>query len=165
MTVQLVPGVMVSHSQHVIIPLEVFAKSVKSFIDNNTVDKKNRNYAVKQRYVAEEMAAISSVWDYCGELLENLDIYCRKPSLCLDGVDYELGFDMFKFIYNITNIIADFCRRIDVLRDKTVVKGLDDSYTAAYNIAKRDVLCSPETVPIMTTMGFIYAQQVCRAKT
>jgi hypothetical protein len=164
LNVRIEPGIVVSHSQHIIVPLEVFAISVKSFIDNNTVDKKNRSYAAKQRYIFEEMAAISLIYDDCAELLRNLDLFCRKPSLCLDGVMYELGFDMFKFIYNITNEIADSCRAIDALKDKRVVKELDESYTAANNIAKRDVLCSPETIPITTTEGFVYARQVSRAE-
>ncbi|CAG4911231.1 hypothetical protein R70241_03912 [Paraburkholderia saeva] len=164
LNVRVEPGVIVSHSQHVIIPLEVFAKSVRSFIDNNTVDKKNRNYVAKQRYVTEEMAEISLICDDCAELLRNLKLFCTKPSLSLDGVVYELGFDMFKFIYNITNVIADSCRLIDVLKGKRVVEELDESYTATNNIAKRDVLCSAETVPITTTEGFIYARQVSRAE-
>lgn len=40
-----------SHLEHLIIPLDIFAKSLKSFIDNNTVAENNRNYQNKLDYV------------------------------------------------------------------------------------------------------------------
>lgn len=152
--------VFVSHSQHLLIPLEVFARSVKSFIDNNTVEKSNRNYKNKIKYVEKEIDSISEIFDYTEHLKQDLDLFCNKPCLRLDGRVYELGFDMYKFVHNITNIIADKCREIPELRNKNVICGLDSTYTATNNIGKHDVFCSPSHMPITTTEGFVYAKQI-----
>lgn len=106
------------------------------------------------------MNAISSVFDYTQDLLKNMEVMCNKPSLKLDGVVYELGFDIYKFVYNVTNIIADECRSIKELKNKSVVIKLDSSYTATNNIGKHDVFCHPNNVPITTTDGFIYPQSI-----
>ncbi|MCP6699357.1 hypothetical protein [Pseudomonas donghuensis] len=153
-------NVIISHSQHLLIPLEVFAKSVKSFIDNNTLDKSNKNYKSKLKYIDKEMDAISDIFDYTANLRQDLDMFCKNPSLKLDGKVYELGFDMYKFVHNITNIIADKCREIPELKDKKVIRELDSSYAAANNIGKHDVFCSPDNIPITTTEGFIYARTI-----
>ena len=155
-------NVMVSHSQHLIIPLEVFAKSVKSFIDNALPDQKSRAFDSKMRFVSSEMAAIATVFDYTATLMRDLLSFCNKPSLVLDGKVYELGFDMYKFVYNITNIITDKCREIPELRQKQVIRALDPSYSAENNIGKYDVFCSPSSVPITTTEGFVYAKEISR---
>ncbi|KOO56793.1 hypothetical protein WH43_18185 [Rheinheimera sp. KL1] len=154
------PDVLVSHSEHLLIPLETFAKSVKSFIENNTLPEKSKNFRKKQDFIAEEMSSISEIFDYTQDLLANLEVFCHKPSLKLDGTIYELGFDMYKFVYNITNIVADKCRTIDVLKNKSVVLGLDESYTSINNIGKHDVFCHPDNVPITTTEGFVYAKSI-----
>lgn len=153
-------NVLVSHSQHLLIPLEVFAKSVKSFVDNNVPGPKSKSYQSKIKFVSGEMAAISEVFDYTTTLMSDLLFYCEKPSLNLDGKNYELGFDMYKFVFNITNIIADNCREIPELESKKVIQDLDLSYSAEMNIPKHDVYCSPFSVPITTTEGFIYAEVV-----
>lgn len=153
-------NVIASHSQHLIIPLELFAKSIKSFIDNNTVNTNNRNYKNKMEFVTKEISDLSECFDYCSDILQNLDSCCNKPSLELDGKIYELGFDMYKFVYNITNIIADNCRDIDKLKNKKVITELDQSYSGVNNIGKYDVMCSPSNAPIMTTEGFIYPKVI-----
>ncbi len=150
----------VSHSQHILIPLEIFAKSVKSFISNNTVSKKNRNYERKKKFIDNEMDTIADIFDYTADLLANLDMFCDNPRLKLDGKVHSLGFDMYKFIYNISNIIADLCRDIPELRDKAVIRNLDDSYSTANNIGKWDVFTPPSKVPITTTEGFVYAEKI-----
>lgn len=154
------PNVMVSHSEHLLIPLETFAKSVKSFIDKNTLPKKHKGFKKKQAFIDKEMNAISEIFDYTQDLLTNLDVLCQKPSLKLDGVVYELGFDMYKSVYNITNIIADKCRGIDEIKNKSVIVELDESYTSTNNIGKHDVFCHPNNVPITTTEGFVYAKSI-----
>lgn len=154
------PSVIVSHSEHIIIPLETFAKSVKSFIDKNSLPPSNKNYERKMSFVSSEMAAISEIYDYTNDLLNNLELCCNKPSLKLDGVVYELGFDVFKFAFNMVNIVADKCREIDILKDKQIVTELDESYTTNNNIKKYDVYCHPSHVPITTTQGFIYAKNI-----
>lgn len=153
-------NILVSHSQHLIIPLEVFAKSVKSFIDTNTVAKNNKNHKNRAAFIKKEMDDLAKIFDYCADLLRDIELFCKKPCLKLDGRVYELGFDMYKFVFNITNIIADSCRGIDELRDKKLIIELDESYTAAGNIGKYDVSCSPSSVPIMTTEGFIYPDTI-----
>ncbi|MEZ9445751.1 hypothetical protein AB4516_22120 [Vibrio sp. 10N.222.54.F12] len=153
-------NVIVSHSQHLIIPLETFAKSVKSFIDKNTVPKHNKKYQKSLDYVAKEMASIHECFDYCSDLLNNMEACCNKPSLKLDGKVYELGFDMYKSVYNISNTIADHCRNIEQLKTKKIVAELDDSYSVKNNIGKYDILCHPSNVPIMTIEGFIYPKNI-----
>ncbi|WP_370203228.1 hypothetical protein [Alloalcanivorax venustensis] len=154
------PNVIVSHAEHLIIPLETFAKSVKSFIDKNSLPENSKNYAKKKAFIEKEMAVISELFDYAADLLANLEVYSNKPSLKLDGVVYELGFDMHKFVFNITNIVADKCREIDQLNGKKVVSELDWSYTADNNIGKHDVFCHPNRVPITTTQGFVYPESI-----
>jgi len=156
-------NVFVSHSQHLLIPLEILAKSVKSFMDNTIPDPKSKNYSAKAKFVKKEIDSISEIFDYTANLMQDLEAFCKKPSLNLDGKNYELGFDMYKFVFNITNIIADKCRAITELQSKQVVQDLDLACRAANNIGKHDVLCSPFNVPITTTEGFIYARSISRA--
>lgn len=153
-------NVITSHSEHLIIPLETYAKSVKSFIDNNLPAEGSRNYANKLKFVTSEMAAISEINDYTNELLRNLIRFCDKPSLKLDGVVYELGFDIYKYVYNIANIVADKCREIELLKTKKVIIELDSSYTAKNNIGKYDVISPVDSVPITTTKGFVYPKKI-----
>lgn len=159
MFVSLDKDVLCSHSEHIIISLELFAKSFKSFIDNGTVKKENRNYQRKLNYVSREVASIMSCCD-CGEMIRDLPKYCDKPKLKLDGSTYELGFDLFRFIYNITNCIADICNNISDLCAKDVVRELDSTYTASNNIDKADLLSRASNVPTLTTKGFITAEKV-----
>jgi len=153
-------NVLVSHSQHLLIPLEVLAMSVKSFFDNTVPNEKNKNYKAKLKFVQDEMSEISEIFDYSATLMEDLELFCHKPSLKLDGKVYELGFDMYKFVFNITNIIADKCREIPELHEKKVIQELDWSYRVENNIGKHDVFCSPSSVPITTTEGFVYAKDI-----
>jgi hypothetical protein len=76
--------------------------------------------------------------------------------ISIDGKAYELGIDVFKYVYNISNIIADECRKIEELKDMEVILNLEETYTKDYNIPKRDLLCSPENIPVMTTEGLVF---------
>jgi hypothetical protein len=69
---------------------------------------------------------------------------------------------MYKFVYNITNIIADRCREIPELQQKQVIQVLEPSCCAENNIGKYDVFCSPSSIPITTTDGFVYADEITR---
>lgn len=149
-------NVIVSHSEHLIIPLETFAKSVKSFINKNSLPEQHKNYAAKKAFIHREMSSISDIFDYTADLLANLEMFCNKPSLKLDGVVCELGFDMYKFVFNITNVIADKCREIDHLKEKKVVVDLGRSYASSKNIGKYDVYCYSNNTPITTTQGFVF---------
>ncbi|QGL71672.1 hypothetical protein NIPOLPBK_02766 [Stenotrophomonas maltophilia] len=153
-------NVMASHSEHLIIPLETFAKSVKSFMDKTIPAQDDKKYHAKKKYFESEMASISKMFAYTDDLLNNLEETCNKPSLKLDGVNYELGFDIFKFCYNISNIIADKCRELDGIRQKKIIAQLESSRTSKNNIEKYDILCHPGQAPITTTKGFIYANKI-----
>ena len=148
-----------SYSEHVIIPLESFARSIKSFIDNNTVSKKNRNYQKKIDFISKEIASINEFFD-CQPIVENLSSFCENPQLKLDGVIYSLGFDMYKSIYNMSNIIAEKCRAIEELNCKKVILELDDSYMVKNNIEKNDTLCHLNHIPILTTKGYVFADSI-----
>ena len=162
LNVKIEGSVIVSHAEHLIIPLETFAKSIKSFIDKNTLPKNHKSYKRKNAFIEKELNTISEIYDYMHDLLDNIEIMCNKPSLKLDGQDYELGFDMYKFVYNITNIIAEKCREIEELKDKKVITGLGHTYTMEFNIGKYDALCQPSKAPIITTKGFVYPDKIER---
>ena len=80
---------------------------------------------------------------------------CAKD-LLIDDNKYTLGIDIFKYVYNISNIIADKCRTIDDLKNKEIILNLERTYSEEYNIPKRDYLGMPENIPIMTTKGFVF---------
>lgn len=147
-------------TQHLIIPLETFAKSVKSFIDNAMVPESNKQYKKKLKYVSKEMSSISECYSYNKDLLNNMEVFCNKPSLKLDGEVYELGCDLFRFIFNVTNLIADHCKKIEELASKPIVRELGNDYSVSNNIDKIDMFCTPDKVPITTTQGMIYAKKV-----
>lgn len=144
--------------QHLIIPLETFAKSVKSFIDNAMVPQNDRQYQKKLKFVSKEMASISECYSCNNDLLTNMEVFCNKPSLKLDGVVHELGFDMYRFIFNITNLIAERCRAIEELAGKPTIIELGDEYSVSNNIDRIDMFCTPDKKPITTTKGMIYAR-------
>ncbi|WP_375320605.1 hypothetical protein [Aliivibrio logei] len=160
MLVSIEENVHFERTQHLIIPTETVAKSIKSFIDNGTVSEGHRQYQKKLDHVSNEMAIISTSFSYCNDILSNMDMCCNKPSLKLDGKIYELGFDMYRFIFNVTNLIADKCKSIDELAVKKVIKELDDEITTINNIDRIDMFCSPDKMPVTTTKGMIYARNV-----
>lgn len=160
MLVSIEENVRFNSAQHLIIPLETFAKSVKSFIDNTMVPENHKQYKKKLDYVSKEMASISKCYSYNRDILTNMEAFCNKPSLRLDGEIYELGFDMFRFIYNVTNLIADNCRSIETLANKEVIKELGSEYSVSNNIDKIDMFCTPDKMPITTTQGMVYAKKV-----
>lgn len=151
-------NIITSHSQHIIIPLETFAKSLKSFIDNNIV-KGRKDYNRKMDFIAKELASISTNFSYMNDILHNMDVCCNKPSLKLDGKVYELGFDMYKFVYNITNLIAEHCKNIEELSSKACIQELCESYCVANNIGKMDIGHSLGIRPVTTMKGIIYAKE------
>ena len=148
-----------SHLEHVIIPLEVYAKSIKSFIDKNTVSENNKNYQRKLDYVGAEIASIITCCD-CQSMISELPSYCDAPSVVLSGKAYYLGFDIYKFVYNVTNEISDICRSVDELACKKVVLELENLYTRENNIPKNDLMCRASSVPILTTKGYVFSSSV-----
>ncbi|GAA5630755.1 hypothetical protein Acal02_01363 [Acinetobacter calcoaceticus] len=160
MLVSLEENVRFERIQHLIIPAETLARSIKSFIDKNMVPEANRQYKKKLDFVSNELAAVSLCFSYLDDILNNMEICCDKPSLKLDGVIYELGFDLYRLIFNVTNLVADKCREIDELADKDVIKKLSSEFSIANNIGCLDMSCSPDKMPITTTKGMIYARKI-----
>jgi hypothetical protein len=150
------PGVIVSHSEHLIISLADLAKALKSFLDNNSLPKTNKNYKKKKKFIDDEIRTISDIFSYIYDIVDKLDYLCENPFVEIDGEVHEAGFDMFKFVYNITNIVADKCREIGPLKNKPIILDLEETYTSEFNISKRDVVCYPNRIPLLTTKGFIY---------
>ncbi len=132
------------NNRHLIISVKDFAKAVKNFIDNNG----NKKYVKKQLDLMREFIE--------PEMIDIVDELVNLPKIHIDGKDYELGIDIFKYIYNISNIIADKCREIDALKNKDVILNLKETYTSVFNIPKRDLICMPESIPLMTTEGLIF---------
>lgn len=132
-------------NRHLIISMKDFAKSIKSF-EKNT---RNKNYYKKQ---VEIMSEFIEYW-----IFDQINELCNLQKFLVDNNDeeYEMGIDLFKYVYNISNIIADRCRAIEVLKNKEVIKGLEYTYTEEYNIPKRDSLRLPGKIPLLTTKGFI----------
>lgn len=139
-----------SHDQMIIIPLEVFAKSVKSF------QLKNKS---REKYVKDEFDAIHMHLDYFQDILDHLEFASNKPSFKLDGVVYELGFDLYKAIYNITNYIVSECKKLDALLNKEVIQALDDTYKVENNISKYNLIAPPGTIVITTMEGLIFPKR------
>lgn len=64
-------NVVMAHSQHIILPLETFAKSLKSFIDSNVVEGR-KDYKRKMTFVAKELASITECFSYMNDILPNI---------------------------------------------------------------------------------------------
>jgi hypothetical protein len=155
MFVNLQHDVSVYHLEQIIIPMRVWAEAVNNFIEKNTVSKKNRGYKKKQEFVHNELDSILDICD-CFDLFKNPKLYCRPLLLKCDGTVIELGFDIFKFVYNISNIIADECRNISELGSKKVISELCESYRVDNNIPKYDLSTRPGVECILTTEGYIF---------
>lgn len=76
--------------------------------------------------------------------------------ILIDDKKYQLGVDIFKYVYNISNFIADKCKEIDEIKNQFVIKNLHFTYTASNNIPKNDFIGCVEKLPIMTTVGVIF---------
>lgn len=141
------------HDRHLIISMKDFAKAIKDFRDNN-----------KNEYVEKQFKIINKFIDY--ELLDKVDVLSNLPKFTVDNNNevLESGIDLFKYVYNISNIIADKCRNIETLKNKEVIKNLEETYTEFYNIPKRDFRCHPNDIPILTTKGFYFPENIYSIK-
>ena len=131
------------YNRHLIISLKDFAKSLKNFIDNS-----NKKYQEKQIELINEFIEL--------DIINKAEQLCDLKEIVIDENKYELGIDIFKYINNISNIIADRCRDIDELKNKEIILNLESTYTEAFNIPKRDYLTLPSNIPILTTKGFVF---------
>jgi len=131
------------YNRHLIIALKDFAKSLKNFMD-----KSNKKYQDSQIELITEFIEV--------DIINKAEELCDIKDIIIDENTYSLGIDIFKYVYNISNFIADKCRNIDELKDKKVILNLEPTYTEYYNISKRDLICSPVNVPIMTTKGLVF---------
>lgn len=132
------------NNRHLIISMKDFAKSIQSFIKNNG----------NKKYVDKQIKLICEFIEY--DIIDKVDELVNLPKISIDGKVYELGIDIFKYVYNISNFIADKCREIENLKDKKCIKNLDNSYTVDNNIPKRDFLVMPGNIPLMTTKGIVF---------
>ncbi len=152
-------NIIVHHIEQLVIPMQVWAKAVNNFISKNTVPKNRRDYKKKQSYIKKELNKILEICD-CDDLFKNPSLYCKPLKLKCDGCIVELGFDIFKFVYNVSNIIADKCRNIDELSIKLLDLTIDDHYTERNNIPKSDIGSHAGTNIILTTEGYLFPSVV-----
>ena len=159
MFVNLQQDVSVYHLEQIIIPLRIWAESINNFVDKNTLPRTDKRFKNKQKYVNKEFDSILDICD-CVDIIRNPKLFCKPLLLKCDGVVVELGFDIFKFVYNISNIIADECRKIPVLAQKKVILALDESYNISNNIPKHDLSIHAGANCILTTEGYIFPSSI-----
>lgn len=135
---------MYENNRHLIISMKDFAKAIQSFIKNNG----------NKKYVDKQIKLICEFIEY--EIIDKVDELVDLPKISIDGKEYELGIDIFKYAYNISNFIADKCREIEDLENKDCILNLESTYTSDFNISKRDFLTMPNNIPLMTTAGIIF---------
>jgi hypothetical protein len=140
-----------SHMEQIIIPVSVIAKSIKHFKETHP-----------NTYVENELNTILDIIDSF-DLIRHPELFINNCCLKCDGIIIELGFDIFKYVYNISNIIADKCRSIDALSKKGVIINLEKEYSSKNNVPKYDMLVHPGANMILTTQGYIYPKTIERA--
>lgn len=146
-----------SHIEQIIVPVSIVAKSIKNFKDQNSKNSK------RLKFVKREFKAIQSYIDCPDDLFKRPELYTENPKLKCDGTVVELGFDLFKSIYNISNIIADECRSIEDLRTSEMLKNLEAEYSAENNVPKLDISLPLGMECILTTEGHIFPKTIEKA--
>ena len=159
MFVNLQPDVSTYHTEQILIPMRIWAEAVNNFVEKNTVPESNNRYKSKQKFIHKELDSVLDICD-CVDVLKNPKLFCRPLLLKCDGIVIELGFDIFNFVYNISNVIADECRNIPDLGSKKVIKELCDSYRIDNNIPKYDLTIRPGVECILTTEGYIFPKTI-----
>lgn len=134
-----------SHTEMIIIPVSVLAKAVINA-------KKNRNSP-------REIESVSRFIDDFRYISENDSSLAKGVQLIHKGKKYYPGFDIYKSVYNITNVVADMCREIPEISQKDCVISLDDTYTVENNIGKYNLTCHAGDVPFLSTEGYIFPSQ------
>lgn len=130
---------------HLIISLNDLLKAIKHFMGQN---QKNAQYLKKQITLMKEFLD--------NDFFENINELLTIDMILIDDKKYQLGVDIFKYVYNISNFIADKCKEIDEIKNQFVIKNLHFTYTASNNIPKNDFIGCVEKLPIMTTVGVVF---------
>ena len=120
-------------------------KAIKHFMSQNI---KNAQYLKKQITLMKEFLD--------NDFFENIDELLTIDRVLIDDKKYHLGIDIFKYVYNISNFIADKCREIDEVKNQSVIKNIHFTYTSLNNIPKNDFVGCVEKLPIMTTVGIVF---------
>ncbi|WP_055034319.1 hypothetical protein [Vibrio metoecus] len=157
--VTLQPEVSLYHTEHVIVPISFWAKCLKNLIETNTRPEGHPQYASKKKFLDKELAGITDICD-CFEVIESLDAFCKPARLKCDGVIIELGFDIYKFVYNMSNIIVhEFSEHTDLAFILDEVD-IDGTYSIDNNIPKYDLFSRPGINCILTTQGYIFPTRI-----
>jgi len=134
-----------SHTEMIIIPVSVIAKAV--------LNTKKRRDGLK------EIESICEFIDGFEYISEQDSFLAQGRYLIHEGKNYYPGFDLFKCVYNITNVIADMCRETPEFSQKQCVLSLDSTYTSDNNIGKFNLYCHAGNVPFLSTEGYIFPSQ------
>lgn len=157
--VSLQPDVSLYHAEHVIVPINFWAKCLKNLIETNTKPVGHPQHANKKKFLGKELDGITDICD-CFEVIENIDAFCKPVHLKCDGVVIELGFDIYKFVYNMSNIIVhEFSNNTELAIFLDEVD-IDDSYSIDKNIPKYDLTSHPGVNCILTTKGYIFPVKI-----
>lgn len=150
--------VLPSAVQQIVVPVSCVAKALINYRDkcNNVKESKKRKHLEK---VQKDFECIKDIYE-CQPLFDQMDIIAEKPYLCCDGEIVELGFDLFKCVYNVTNIIADICRHRLSSEVFAEFPYVDDSFTSENNIGKWDLVVRPGSDPILTIRGYIFPSMI-----
>jgi hypothetical protein len=130
---------------HIIISLNDLLKAIKHLKNQNM---RNEKYLKKQITLMQEFLD--------NDFFDNIDELLTIDEILIDDKKYQLGVDIFKYVYNISNFIADKCREIDEVKNQPVIKNLHFTYTVSNNIPKNDFIGCVEKLPIMTTVGIVF---------
>lgn len=134
-----------SHTELIIIPVSVIAKAIIN--------------AKKRRDGLKEVESIFGSIDGFSYISEQDSFLAQGCCLIHKGRKYYPGFDLFKSVYNITNIISDVCRETPHFSLKKCVLSLDSTYTSDNNIGKFNLHCHAGNIPFLSTEGYIFPSQ------
>lgn len=157
--ISLQPEVSLYHVEHVIVPMSFWAKCLKNLIETNTRPEGHPQHTDKKRFLDKELNGITDICD-CIDVIKNLDAFCKPAYLKCDGIVVELGFDIYKFIYNMSNsIVHEFGNNSELTSFLDEV-GIDDTYSLHNNIPKYDLFSRPGVNCILTTKGYIFPEKI-----
>lgn len=140
-----------SHMEMIIIPAALVARSVINFRDNQRNIKNSENVKREFSSIAQKINDFSYICENAASIANNFPFKIK-------GNDYYIGFDIYKSVYNISNIIADLCKSIEEIAYKNCIVELDDSFTELNNIEREDLVFLPGKTPILTTEGYIFIE-------